>query len=387
MRPYMKQLTRRRLQLAFWGLGAVAAAFACSSNDPVSSPDGGAGAGATNAGPSASTTMGTNTSGPGISATSGADTTGAPTTSGTTGSASGGSGGTTGMGGDAGSTSAGGSSAGGSSTGGSSTGGSTSTEGGTDTSTTGGSDPVPSEGCTAASPAEGGTYTIDVDGTEREYILNLPADYDASRPYPLILAWHGAMYSAEWVDTGGEPQTGPYFGIEEEANGNAVFVAPQALTGSWTNQDGRDLAFADAMVARFEAEVCLDESRLFSVGFSMGAIMTMRIGCARADKFRAIAPLSGSWPEECPADGPPIAYFSAHGDVDTTITDEQGMAARDEFVSRNGCSSETVELERERCVSFEGCDAGYPVNWCSFSGAHTPAPFAGEAIWEFLSQF
>jgi poly(3-hydroxybutyrate) depolymerase len=384
----MKQLTRRRLHLAFWGLGAVAITSACSSNDSESSStaDASASGGSTSAAQSAATT-GMNTTGaaqgPGTTGSSGSDTSqsDATTTAGTTASdgssgvetSTGGSGGTTGTSG--GTTGAGGDA------------GSMSTEGGTNTSTTGGSDPVPSEGCTVASPPSGGTYTIDVDGTEREYILNLPEDYDPTRPYPLILAWHGAMYSAEWVDTGGEPQTGPYFGIEEEANGNAIFVAPQALTGSWTNQDGRDLAFADAMVARFEAELCLDESRLFSVGFSMGAIMTMRIGCARADKFRAIAPLSGSWPEECPADGPPIAYFSAHGDVDTTITPEKGMAARDEFVSRNGCSSETVDLERERCVSFEGCDAGYPVNWCLFSGAHTPAPFAGVEIWAFLSQF
>lgn len=267
-------------------------------------------------------------------------------------------------------------------------GGTTATaSGGTTASTTTGGDAVPSPGCTAASPPSSGTFTIDVDGTEREYILRLPDDYDPTHPYPLILAWHGAQYSAEWVDSGGEPQSGPYFGVQSEADGNAIFVAPQALTGSWTNQNGRDLAFADAMVERVEAELCLDESRLFSIGFSMGAIMTIRIGCARADKFRAIAPLSASLPNDCAEGDLPIAYFSAHGDIDQTITDDQGMVARDEFVRRNGCSDETVDLERERCIAFQGCDAGYPVEWCSFTGEHVPAPFAGEAIWQFLSRF
>lgn len=254
-------------------------------------------------------------------------------------------------------------------------------------STSGGSGVVPSSGCTAAATPKSGTFSIEVDGTAREYILRLPADHERTRAYPLVLAWHGAQYSAEWVDTGGEPQTGPYFGVQAEAAGNAIFVAPQALPGSWSNQGGRDLAFADAMIARFESELCLDQSRLFSIGFSMGAIMTMRIGCTRADKFRAIAPLSGSLPDEC-ADGDlPIAYFSAHGDVDQTVTDDQGMLARDEFARRNGCSDDTIDLERERCIGFQGCDSGYPVEWCSFSGAHVPAPFAGEAIWQFLSQF
>lgn len=275
----------------------------------------------------------------------------------------------------------------GSTTGNAGEGSTNSDSGGATASTTGSTDPVPSAGCSAASPPTAGLATIDVDGAEREYILRLPEDHDPSRPYPLVLAWHGAQYSAEWVDTGGEPQSGPYFGIQSEANGNAIFVAPQALTGSWTNQDGRDLAFADAMIERFEAELCLDESRLFSVGFSMGAIMTLRIGCARADKFRAIAPLSGRRPDDCADSDLPIAYFSAHGDVDQTITDDEGMLARDEFVRRNGCSEETVDLERERCVAFRDCDAGYPVEWCSFSGEHVPAPFAGEAIWQFLSRF
>ncbi|HEY6726511.1 MAG TPA: Ricin and poly(3-hydroxybutyrate) depolymerase fusion [Polyangiaceae bacterium] len=254
-------------------------------------------------------------------------------------------------------------------------------------STTGGGEAVPSAGCSAPTAPSSGSFSIDVDGTEREYILRLPEGHDPTRPYPLILAWHGAQYSAEWVDTGGEPQSGPYFGVQAEAGGNAIFVAPQALTGSWTNQGGRDLAFADAMVERFEAELCLDESRLFSIGFSMGAIMTIRIGCARADRFRAIVPLSGSLPDDCAASDLPIAYFSAHGDVDQTITDDQGMVARDEFARRNGCSEDTADLERERCIAFQGCDSGYPVEWCSFSGEHVPAPFAGEAIWQFLSQF
>lgn len=373
---------RRRRQLFSWALGALVVTAACGSNDsPESSNSAGgttdtaASNGTTGTGTTTGTDTGSAVDGPSSSTTTQGTSSATGSTSSGTSASSGGSGGTP--------------STDGPTTGGAGDNGETnSTTDGTSTSTTGGGgDAIPSAGCTAATPPTSGPFTIDVAGTEREYILRLPDDYDPTRPYPLILAWHGAQYSAEWVDTGGEPQTGPYFGVLEEANGNAIFVAPQALTGSWTNQNGRDLAFADAMVERFEGELCLDESRLFSIGFSMGAIMTERLGCARADKFRAIAPLSGKWPDDCPEGDLPIAYFSAHGDVDMTITDDEGMAARDEFASRNGCSDETVDLDRERCIAFEGCDAGYPVEWCSFSGDHTPAPFAGVAIWEFLSQF
>ena len=385
----MKPLApRRRRHLLPWALGALVVAAACSSNDSSESntageasdgaaTDGTATDGTATAGPTTSTGTTAAVDGPSSTTASGDASQGTISATATTSSEA-----TTSAGGNGGTD--------GPTTGGAGGDGetnSTTTSTTTSTSGGGGGDAVPSPGCTAASPPSSGPFSIDVDGTEREYILRLPDDYDPTRPYPLILAWHGAQYSAEWVDTGGEPQTGPYFGVLEEADGNAIFVAPQALTGSWTNQSGRDVAFADAMVERFEGELCLDESRLFSIGFSMGAIMTMRLGCSRADKFRAIAPLSGKWPDDCPEVDLPIAYFSAHGDVDMTITDDEGMAARDEFASRNGCSDETVELERERCIAFEGCDAGYPVEWCSFSGDHTPAPFAGEAIWEFLSRF
>jgi hypothetical protein len=39
------------------------------------------------------------------------------------------------------------------------------------------------------------------------------------------------------------------------------------------------------------------------------------------------------------------------------------------------------------CVSYSGCDPGYPVAWCEFDGGHTVPPFAAEAIFKFFSQF
>jgi poly(3-hydroxybutyrate) depolymerase len=249
----------------------------------------------------------------------------------------------------------------------------------------------PSDGCNADDFPASGPYTFDVGGTEREYIVKLPADYDPTRPYRLIFAFHGRMYDAESVDSGGPPGSGPYYGIEAEAGGSAIFVAPQALSSSWTNEGDRDGAYFDAMLERFEGQYCVDRSRVFSVGFSMGAIMTITLGCSRSDVLRAIAPMSGSLPQSgmlpdgCAGD--PLPYWSSHGLQDTTIRPEQGEAARDEFVAKNGCDDASMPTEPEGCVAYQGCDAGYPVTWCTFEGEHEPAPFAGAAIWQFLSQF
>lgn len=260
------------------------------------------------------------------------------------------------------------------------TGGKATGTGGAAGGSSGSSAAVPSAGC-GKTPLASGRATVDVSGTAREYILKVPDGYDPTHPYRLIFGFHGAKYDDNWVADGGAPLTGPFFGIESEAKGGAIFVAPQAGSGGWGTQD---LAFVDAMVAKFESQLCVDKSRIFSVGFSMGAIMTINIACNRSEVFRAVAPMSGQLPSPCPA-GNPIAYWTAHGTNDTTISPSQGQAARDELIKRNHCTTQTSSPDANNCVTYQGCDQGYPVVWCTFSGQHEPAPFAGPAIWQFLA--
>lgn len=365
---------------------------ACSQNsDPADSNDVTGGAAGNTAGTNAGGSATSGSSGAGTNAGAGGGAAGSPTSGGAGGSSgvtsNGGTSGAAsgGRSGEAGESGAGNGAASGSENAGSGNDAGNAGNGGSAGAAGAPNDAVPSPGCGNETFASG-TFTIDVGGTEREYILKLPDDYDPDRPYPLVFGWHGRMYDAEWVANGEPPLTGPYFGIEDEAAGGAIFVAPQALETGWSDQDGRDLAFAMAMVGRFEAELCIDRSRLFSTGFSFGAIMTLVIGCTEGDVFRAIAPMSGSLSNGCPAADQPVAYWSSHGTNDTTVTEAQGEAARDEFLARNHCEATSTPAEPEGCVSYDGCDPGYPVTFCTFDGAHVPAPFAGQAIWSFFSQ-
>lgn len=248
---------------------------------------------------------------------------------------------------------------------------------------------MPSSGCSAGATvaaAASGKTTIDVSGTSREYILTLPAGYDPRHPYPLIFAFHGGSYNDQWVVNGDPPQSGPYYGIQAEAHDTVILVAPNALSGSWTNQGGRDVAFVSAMLTRFESQLCLDQSRIFATGFSMGAIMTINVGCNIPSPFRAIAAMSGEIMTTCP-ETKPIAYWASHGMSDPTIPFTMGEAARDTYVQRDHCGKQTGAADANGCVTYQGCDAGDPVVWCPFDGVHQPPPFAGPAIWSFFSQF
>jgi polyhydroxybutyrate depolymerase len=346
-----------------------------SGGTSIASGGSGGTAGGANGGSTSNGGMAGSAQGGAMSADGGAGTTGGSPMTGGGGSSmagSGASGGTAGAGGSGGDATGGGS------------GGAAGGSGGL-------TNPVPSEGCGMVPPADG-QDTIDVGDTTREYILRLPEGYDGTTPNRIIFAFHGAAGSAVQVDNGDPPRdgldpTGPYFGIRDEADNQTIFVAGQALSGGWSSSDERDLDYVRAMLDRFESELCIDESRIFATGFSMGAIMSITVACNLSDIFRAVAPMSGSLQNGCPEGGQHIGYWASHGTSDTTIAISQGEAARDEFVQRNHCQTDAMPTEPDGCVTYQGCDSGYPVDWCPFDGAHEPPPFSGSAIWAFLSQF
>ncbi len=240
--------------------------------------------------------------------------------------------------------------------------------------------PVPSAGCGSTAPVQSGRFTISAAGAAREYILELPENYDSNRAHRLIFGWHWRGGTAQQVADG-------FYGLEQRAEGSAIFVSPEGLDAGWANPGGRDLAFLDAVLERVEGELCVDESRIFSTGWSYGGMMTLALGCARGDVFRAIAPMSGAFYSGCEDSDTPVAFFGYHGNNDDVVPYGNGVAARDEFVRRNGCQPEQAAVDVNGCLQFEGCAAGAPLTWCEFNGGHTPGPGSEQRIWDFFSQF
>jgi polyhydroxybutyrate depolymerase len=347
--------------------------------DPVGAGGSNAGTGGSGAAGSGATTAGSGGKGAGGSSGVGAGGAGGTGTGtgGTTvgGSSGGGSGGGSGGSGGSGTSGAGASSGGAS--------GSIGTSGSAGSAGTGGA--TQSSGCGSTMTPASGALSIDVDGTSRDYILAVPDDYDSDHPYPLVFGWHWRGGSAE--DVAGSGFLGGYYGLEELADGSAIFVAPDGIDDGWANTGGRDIAFLDAMLARFKSELCIDESRIFSTGFSYGGMMSFAVACARADVFRAIAPMSGALYSGCEDGDLPIAVWGAHGDEDDVVPLSDGQAGLEVFLERNHCESTAMPTTPSPCVTYQGCDAGYPVTWCEFEGGHSPPSFATDAIWEFFSGF
>jgi poly(3-hydroxybutyrate) depolymerase len=250
--------------------------------------------------------------------------------------------------------------------------------------------PKPSAGCGMAAPMAGDA-TIDVGGSPRAYILALPQNYDPMKPYRLIFAWHGLGGSAQQIARGG------YYGLQSRSQNSAIFVAGQGLdtmalgttAPGWPNTNGQDVAFVKALFARLQTTLCIDESRVFSVGMSYGGIMSNTLGCQMGGVFRAIAPMSGSGPgyggrATCMSQ---VAVWMSNGDNDTVVSTSSERASKDFWVKANHCQTTSMPTEPSPCVAFQGCDQGFPVTWCEFMGGHTVPSFASGAIWTFFSQF
>jgi polyhydroxybutyrate depolymerase len=257
-------------------------------------------------------------------------------------------------------------------------------------------------GCGPASPPAVGAanpQTIDVTDskgttTARQFYVSVPASYDSSQPTRVVFAWHYAGGSASALIS--SSYGGNFYGIQPLLP-NTIFVAGQGLlstpgdatTSGWPNTNGGDVAFAKAMIAWVEANFCVDPARILSTGMSYGGIMSDTLGCQMPDVFRAVGVMSGAlynFGAACKSH--PIAAWITHGDADTTVDISGDETARDQFLADNHCGTTTTAVTPSPCVSYSGCDNGYPVVWCEVAGeGHTIPSFAASGIANFFAQF
>ena len=179
----------------------------------------------------------------------------------------------------------------------------------------------------------------------------------------------------------------------------AIYVAAQGLestpgdatTTGWPNTNGGDIAFLNAMLTWLESNLCVDTTRIMATGMSYGGIMSDTIGCQMPDVFRAVAVMSGSLfstgrGSTCKSHD--VAAWITHGTADPTVDISGDETARDQFLADNHCGTTSTAVDPSPCMSYDGCDSGYPVVWCPVDGeGHTIPSFAAGAIATFLGQF
>ncbi|WP_406315996.1 lectin [Streptosporangium sp. NBC_01639] len=273
------------------------------------------------------------------------------------------------------------------------------------TSSTGAGALAPTAGCGKTPTLGSGTHSIQSGGKNRSFILRTPDNYNNDTPYRLIFAFHWRGGTATEVDSGGTSgYPWSFYGLRQMANNGAIFVAPQGIGNGWANSGGEDVTLVDDLIRRIEADLCVDTSQRFALGFSYGGGMSYSLACSRATVFRAVAVYSGAQLSGCGDGTQPIAYMGLHGIGDSVLNISQGRSLRDRFVRNNGCTAQNPPepgsgSRTHMTTTYSGCRTGYPVVWAAFDNGHMPGPVDGTyaesgittwtkgEVWRFFSQF
>ena len=349
----------------------LATSLGCAANDPASADAGGAGATAQGA---AGVTSSGGTSSAG-SASGGAA--GLPGAAGMTSS-----GGISGSGGNVGIAGSGGSSAG-SAMGG--LGGATAGASGAGGGSTGPA--KPSAGCAKAGRPANGKVTV-----ANEEIIDFPAAYDGTKPFPLLIALHAC----------GNPNT-QWEGLLKGSAFENEYVRLMPNTSdsgqcwsSYSNNIARILKQYDEVLASY----CVDTDHVFGVGHSSGAQMLVNTLAHKSDaehlNFRGVSPVAADpFNVAVPM---PVLYID--GKMDNQRSADSAKNAVAKFRASNmcadtskpypqimGCQSSGVQVD-PGCIVYDNCTV--PTIWCShndpnYSGTQHGVPCFGiKSIYDFF---
>jgi polyhydroxybutyrate depolymerase len=233
---------------------------------------------------------------------------------------------------------------------------------------------------------EPGNYRLGfmIGGVERSLNIFVPPDYDAEGdPLPLVLLLHGAG------GTGAGLANITNFN-ELAATENIIVAYPDGYRGGWNDArpDTRTLPIDDVRVLSLMIDFLLDElhidpTRVYAAGYSMGGMMSFRLGCQLGDKIAAVASVASTFPayqlDSC-LFTEPVPVLVIQGTEDTVIPvggyrDRYGnrmMMSVDETMrywsETNGCATgvrvqflpdvDPDDGTRVRRSIYENCEGG-----------------------------
>jgi len=230
--------------------------------------------------------------------------------------------------------------------------------------------------------------TMDIQGTTRYYLLDVPTAADNKAPLMLVFALHGHNMNNISVVS--------MYNFTSRSGGKTITVYPQGdgdapgttskwgsgITSNWTSNDA-NYAYIQALKTDLENRFCIDTSREYFTGFSMGGLFTNAIACAHASWFRGYAPVEGMGPGTCSDSNAKPSIMIHQGTADTTVTPTAGgEATRDFWIKQNGCNQTTTSAFTG-CQSYGAC--AEPVVYCVGNWNHTVDAIATANIWSFFN--
>ena len=214
----------------------------------------------------------------------------------------------------------------------------------------------PSKGCgTSATPGVT-RETIDVGGTTREYLLEIPPSYQAKQAAPLIFNFHGLGSNMD--------EQAAYTGLNARGGKAGYIVITPNGSGDANKgwkfplQSGSDVPFVSSLLRHAEGTLCVDRNRVFSTGISAGGIFSTTLACAMPGKLAAIGPVAGiNATKACTKGTPKVSVITFHGIEDGIVPYNGGpfFSGTNPVSTGKGREARPVKEAFADWAKFDGC--------------------------------
>jgi polyhydroxybutyrate depolymerase len=214
---------------------------------------------------------------------------------------------------------------------------------------------------------------IDAAGEQREYLLVSPAHSPAG-PRPLVLVLHGHLGTAANALGGGRVPSPLSAWLDVAERENVLVAALQGLKGSdnrtgWHDCRGDadndpqtdDVAFASRVAKKLVDDGRADAKRIYVMGMSNGAIMTLRLALEMQPAPAAVAAVAGTMASksECAGAPRPVSVLLIHGTQDPLVPYTGGGVGLGERRDRGSVVS--VAATRDFWLRADGLQSAKPV--------------------------
>jgi polyhydroxybutyrate depolymerase len=168
--------------------------------------------------------------------------------------------------------------------------------------------------------------SIDVAGVTRKYDVHIPAGYDATKPHPLMLIFHGFEENpATMALDSGLNDKSDLAGFIAVYPAGSDYPAGSGNRVSWNaglccHPSANDVEFVKELLEDIATVANIDAKRIYAVGMSNGAMMANRLACEIPSKIAAIGTVAGTkMIDPCsPNRSIPVIHF--HGTQDKVIS-------------------------------------------------------------------
>ncbi|MCH2134651.1 MAG: hypothetical protein MK116_12980 [Phycisphaerales bacterium] len=246
--------------------------------------------------------------------------------------------------------------------------------------------------------------TVNVNGVNRQFLIYLPVNFEPAENMPVMFHFHGGD---------GSPEEALQYEINYRPLADAnrfIAVYPAALLDGdgctcWNNEgkysNGIDeLGFMSAMIDAMVANYNADPNRIYASGFSLGGSLMWDFTCFLGDKVAAVGVIAANmwqWTYSDCADALPIGvchilgtndFYAPYNGNQYSISVSLQNA---HWVNINGANPTPTQeniggnVTRYLWAPGEGCH-GHE-HYRRQGGGHDIPSFAGQRIWDFVSQY